>query len=71
MYEILQLGATCQYQCCNEGFCEEFLESRFVLPEGGPLEELSFRAGGSNRKVTVTADTRGHGECDGVPSGLK
>ena len=37
------------------------------MPEGGPLEELSFRAGGSNRKVMVTADTRGHGECDGGP----
>ena len=49
----------------------EFLKSRFVLPEGGPLEELSFRAGGSNRKVLVTADTRGHGECDGGPSGRK
>ena len=71
MYKTLQPGTTCQYQCCNEGFCEEFMESRFVLPEGGPLEELSFRAGGSNRKVTVTADTRRHGECDGGPSRLK
>ena len=64
----VQNSATCQYECCNEGFCEE---SRFVLPEGGLLEELSFRAGGSNRKVTVTADTRRHGECDGGPSRLK
>ena len=31
------------------------------MPEGGPLEELSFRVGDSNRKVLVTADTRGHG----------
>ena len=41
------------------------------MPEGGPLEELSFYAGGSNRKVMVTADTRGHGEGDGGLGGLK
>ena len=69
--KTLQPGTTSQYECCNKRFCEEFIESRFVLPEGGPLQELSFCAGGSNRKVTVTADTRRHGECDGGPSRLK
>ena len=47
------------------------MKSQFVLPESGPLEEFSFCAGGSNRKVTVTADTRGHGECGGGPIRLK
>ena len=37
------------------------MESQFVLPEGGPLEELLFRAGGSaDRKVMITADARRH-----------
>ena len=36
------------------------MESQFVLPEGGPLEELLFRGGGStDRKVMVTAEMPG------------
>ena len=27
---------------------------------GGPLEEISLRTGGSNRKVMMTTDTRRH-----------
>ena len=42
--------------------CEEFVESQFVLPEGGPLEEVSFCTGGSNRIFMVTTDTRRHDE---------
>ena len=68
-YKIPPSGATCPYQSCNKGFWKEFMESQFVL--GGPLEELSFCPGGFKRKVMVTADTRGHGECDGGASGLK
>ena len=71
MYQTLQPGTTCQYQSCNEEFCEESMESLFVLPEGGPLEELLFRTEGSNRNVTVTAHTRRYGEGDGGPSRLK
>ena len=41
-------------------YCEEFMKSQFVLPEGGPLEELLFRGGGStDRKVMVTAEMPG------------
>ena len=55
----------------TKDFVKSSWESQFVLSGGGPLEELSFHTGGSNRKVMVTADTRGHRECDGGSGGLK
>ena len=55
----------------TKDFVKSCWKAQLYRPRGGPLEELSFRAGGSNRKATVTADTRGRGECDGGPSGRK